>query len=181
MAGGEESRNRWFVAEVLPHRAAAYNLARWMTRNEADAGDVIQEAFARVLQYFDSYHGGDVRSWLLSIVRNTAYTWLNSNPPPRHTDSPDSLTTHSPEDFGNSSDGDPSSEVISQDEAKRLRRAVARLPLEYREILVLREFEDLSYRQIATVVGCPIGTVMSRLSRARDELGERLRLEAQPS
>lgn len=182
MAGREEPRNRWFVAEVLPHGAAAYNLARWMTGNEADAGDVTQEAFARVLQYFDSYHGGDVRSWLLSIVRNTAYTWLKSNPRPRQTDSSGaSLTTDAPGDFGNSSAGDPSSEVISQDEAKRLRQGIARLPLEYREVLVLREFEDLSYRQIATIVGCPIGTVMSRLSRARDELGARVRREAQPS
>lgn len=181
MARSEDPRNRWFVEEVLPHGAAAYNLARWMTRNEADAGDVIQEAFARALQYFDSFRGGDVRAWLLSIVRNTAYTWLKSNPPPRQADSPDpSSATDAPGDLGHARDGDPISELIDQEEAKRLRQAMARLPLEYREVLVLREFEELSYRQIAMVVGCPVGTVMSRLSRARDELGARLRREVQP-
>jgi RNA polymerase sigma-70 factor, ECF subfamily len=182
MARSEEPRNRWFVEEVLPHGAAAYNLARWMTRNDSDARDVTQEAFARVLQYFDSFRGGDVRSWLLSIVRNTAYTWLKSNPPPRQTDSPDaSSATDTPGEFGNPGGADPIGEVISQDEVQRLRQAIARLSLEYREVLVLREFEELSYRQIATIVGCPVGTVMSRLSRARDELGARLRRQVQPS
>ena len=179
MSGSEGSRNRRFVELVLPHAAAAYNLARWISRSETDARDIVQEAFVRALRYFGSYRGGAARSWLLSIVRNTAYTWLNSNPPSAPLDlSSVSTTTAVPGDSDHVTHADPVDEISRQEEADRLRQAIAQLPVEYREVLILRELEDLSYRQIATIVGCPIGTVMSRLSRARNELGGRLRREA---
>ncbi len=173
------SRNNRFVEEVLPHGTAAYNLARWLSRNEADARDIVQESFARALQYFEGYRGGDARSWLLRIVRNTASTWLSARPPVAHADLDGETALLEPAPgSGTRRDVDPLRAVISQDEARALRQAIAQLPAEYREVLVLREFEDLSYRQIATIVGCPIGTVMSRLARARDELGAVMRAEA---
>lgn len=179
MSSSEGSRNRRFVEEVLPHAGAAYNLARWMSRTEADARDIVQEAFVRALRYFGSYHGGAARAWLLSIVRNTAYTWLNSNPPVAQQDVAEvPSTTAAAEDSFSIGDGDPLAEVTRQEESNHLRQAIAQLPVEFREVLILRELEDMSYRQIATIVGCPIGTVMSRLSRARDQLGDRLRGKA---
>jgi RNA polymerase sigma-70 factor, ECF subfamily len=176
------SRNSRFIAEVLPHGAAAYNLARWLSRNEADARDIAQESFARALQYFEGFRGGDARSWLLRIVRNTASTWLSSKPLAARAGPDDEAELLEPAPgSGGMRDADPLRAVISQDEARLLRQGIARLPTEYREVLVLREFEDLSYRQIAAIVGCPIGTVMSRLARARDELGVTMRAEAQSS
>ena len=172
-------RNSRFVAEMLPHGAAAYNLARWLCRNETDARDIVQESFTRALHYFGGYRGGDARSWLLRIVRNTASTWLGSRPPAAHADAgDDSELLESAPGSGATHDADPLRVLISQDEARALRAAIAQLPVEYREVLVLREFEDLAYRQIAAIVGCPIGTVMSRLARARDELGAMMRAEA---
>lgn len=178
MSSSEGSRNRRFVEEVLPHAGAAYNLARWMSRSEADARDIVQEAFVRALRYFGSYHGGAARAWLLSIVRNTACTWLSSNPSVAQQDGAAPSTTAASEDSAHFDDGDPLAEVTRQEESNHLRQAIAQLPVEFREVLILRELEDLSYRQIATIVGCPIGTVMSRLSRARDQLGDRLRGKA---
>ncbi|MDE2219319.1 MAG: sigma-70 family RNA polymerase sigma factor [Gammaproteobacteria bacterium] len=176
------SRNSRFSAEVLPHGGAAYNLARWLSRNETDARDIVQESLARALQYFEGFRGGDARSWLLRIVRNTASTWLVSRPPAAHPDQSEADEPLEPAPgSGAMRDADPLGALISQDQARVLRQAIAQLPLEYREVLVLREFEDLAYRQIAAIVGCPIGTVMSRLARARDELGARMRAEAQSS
>jgi RNA polymerase sigma-70 factor, ECF subfamily len=174
--------NSRFVAEVLPHAGAAYNLARWLCRNEADARDVVQESFARALQYFGGFRGGDARAWLLRIVRNTASTWLGGKPltaQPEPEDEREALEP--PPGSGEAPAGDPLAMAIGDEEARTLRRAIAGLPVEYREVLVLREFEDLAYREIAAIVGCPIGTVMSRLARARDELGARMRMEARPS
>jgi RNA polymerase sigma-70 factor (ECF subfamily) len=174
MPPGDVARTRRFEAVALPHLPAAYNLARWICRNEADAADVVQEAVMRALQYFDSYHGGDARAWLLQIVRNSAHTWIGKNRPtgqvaldPLETDGATGLA--GPED--------PLAAVVAQAEGARVRLAIGRLPLEQREVLVLREFEALSYRQIDDITGCPIGTVMSRLSRARDQLGEIVRGE----
>jgi RNA polymerase sigma-70 factor (ECF subfamily) len=166
---GDGARTRRFEAVALPHLSAAYNLARWICRNEADAADVVQEAVMRALQYFDSYRGGDARAWLLQIVRNSAHTWIARNrfagqvPLEEHElDGTETEATRVSED--------PVRAVAAQIEAEGLRLAIARLPLEQREVLILREFEDLSYRQIADIIGSPIGTVMSRLSRARDQL-----------
>ena len=164
MPADDGTRTRRFEAVALPHLPSAYNLARWICRNEADAADVVQEAVMRALQYFDRYHGGDARAWLLQIVRNSAYTWIERNRPASHV----SLVETELDTAGDSED--PLSAVTAQAEAAALRRAIARLPLEQREVLALRELEELSYRQIADIIDAPIGTVMSRLSRARDQL-----------
>jgi RNA polymerase sigma-70 factor (ECF subfamily) len=172
MPAGNAGRTGRFEAVALPHLSAAYNLARWLCRNEADAADVVQEALMRALQYFDSYHGGDARAWLLQIVRNSAYTWIESNRPagrvPLDGDELDAAMLAAqpmnPFTVQASAGGEAASDAVA------LRRAIAQLPPEQREVLILREFEDLSYRQIAEVTGSPIGTVMSRLSRARDQL-----------
>jgi RNA polymerase sigma-70 factor, ECF subfamily len=178
MSSSVGSRNSRFVGEVWPHAAAAYNLARWLSRSDADARDIVQEAFVRALRYFEGFRGDSARAWLLSIVRNTAYTWRRSNPPPAAPETADaSLPAVGPDDVEQDTDTDPLNAIMSQERADGLRKAIAQLPVEYREVLILRELEDLSYRQIATIVGCPIGTVMSRLSRARDELSSRLRPE----
>jgi RNA polymerase sigma-70 factor (ECF subfamily) len=173
-----DPRNRRFTEEVLPHAAAAYNLARWLSRSDTDARDIVQEAFERALRYFDSYRGEAARTWLLSIVRNTANTWLSAKPKVAHLELVASRSgVEESADWERDAEADPVIEVSRQQDAEQLRRAIAHLPIDYREVLVLRELEDLSYRQIATIVGCPIGTVMSRLARARDQLGARLRPE----
>jgi RNA polymerase sigma-70 factor (ECF subfamily) len=164
MPVGDAARTRRFEAAALPHLSAAYNLARWICRNEADAADVVQEAVIRALQYFDSYHGGDARAWLLQIVRNSAYTWIGRNRPAGRVP-----LVESELDAAESSE-DPMAAVAAQAEGAGVRRAIAQLPLEQREVLILREFEQLTYRQIADIIDSPIGTVMSRLSRARDQL-----------
>jgi len=175
MPVGDGARTRRFEAVALPHLSAAYNLARWICRNEADAADVVQEAVMRALQYFDSYHGGDPRAWLLQIVRNSAHTWIGKNRLAGRVplDELEADTTAAAEgrwSVANPGPEDPMTTIVAEDESARLRLAIGRLPVDQREILVLREFEDMSYRQIASITGCPIGTVMSRLSRARDQL-----------
>jgi RNA polymerase sigma factor (sigma-70 family) len=173
-------RNSRFSTEVLPHGDAAYNLARWLSGNEADARDIVQESFARALQYFGGFRGGDARAWLLQIVRNTAYTWLKSRPIAARVEQDEAgEPMDTPPGSGELKDVDPLGAAIGDEEARTLRRSIAELPAEFREVLVLREFEELAYREIAAIVGCPIGTVMSRLARARNELGERMRREAQ--
>jgi len=163
------ARTRRFEAVALPHLSAAYNLALWICHNDADAADVVQEAVMRALQYFDSYRGGDARAWLLQIVRNSAHSWLAKNRIAGQLPLDDCDMERHDSDATTSND-DPMRAAAAQIEGEGLRRAIARLPLEQREVLILREFDDLSYRQIADVTGTPIGTVMSRLSRARDQL-----------
>jgi RNA polymerase sigma-70 factor (ECF subfamily) len=160
----DAARTQRFETVALPHLPAAYNLARWICRNEADAADVVQEAVMRALQYFDSYHGGDARAWLLQIVRNCAHTWIARNRPAGRVPFDETELGATPDP------SDPLSAIAAQAEVEGLRRAIAQLPLEQREVLILREFEELSYRQIADIIDSPIGTVMSRLSRARDQL-----------
>ena len=172
MAVRDHGRNQHFEAVVWPHATAAYNLARWICRNEADAADIVQESFMRAIQYLQTYRGGDSRSWLLAIVRNTAHTWLKTNRRGGSDSGDESGVTASPAEL--QSPDNPMTDVAQQQESDRLRRFIAQLPIEQREVLVLREFEDLSYRQIATVVEVPIGTVMSRLARARDGLAASL-------
>ena len=175
MPRSEDPRNRRFSEEVLPHAAAAYNLARWLSRSEADARDIVQEAFERALRYFASYRGEAARTWLLTIVRNTATTWLSAK---AQTTPLEWAAANDSGDWERDTEADPQLEVARQQESEQLRRAIAQLPVEHREVLILRDLEDLSYRQIATIVGCPIGTVMSRLSRARTQLAARMRQEA---
>jgi RNA polymerase sigma factor (sigma-70 family) len=154
-----------FEKAVLPHLDAAYNLARWLTRNDADAEDVVQEAYLRAFRFFGGFHGEDGRAWLLGIVRNTTYTWMQRN---RSTELNLPLDDEPLEVKSN--DLNPEELLLQKGDARMLRQAVEELPLEFREVLVLRELDEMSYKQIATVADLPIGTVMSRLARARKRL-----------
>jgi RNA polymerase sigma factor (sigma-70 family) len=158
-----------FEEAVLPHLRAAYNLARWLTRNETDAEDVVQEAYLRAFKHFGSFHGGDGRPWLLAIVRNTCYTWMQHNRSPQ-------LTIPLDDQVHDIESKDLNPEAILQQSAdtQMIRRALEELPVEFREVLVLRELEGLSYKQIADVAEIPPGTVMSRLARARKRLQQSL-------
>jgi len=161
-----------FEAMVLPHLDAAYTLARYLTRNDHDAQDVVQDAYLRALKYFRGFRGaegGDGRAWLLAIVRNTAYTWQR-----RHR--ADGLTTEFDEELHSDAVAeDHPAAALERDTAREsLHRALDRLPPEFREVIVLRELEGMSYKEIGDVTGVPIGTVMSRLSRARRRLQEAL-------
>ncbi len=158
-----------FQRDVLPHLDAAYNLARHLVRAPEQAEDAVQEACLRALDHFDGFRGGDGRAWLLAIVRNTCYSLLRARQrrEGRTDEFDDEL--HSPE-----TDAGPEADRARERAGESLREALARLSLEFREVLVLRELEGLSYREIAAVAGVPIGTVMSRLSRARRQLAAAL-------
>jgi RNA polymerase sigma-70 factor (ECF subfamily) len=161
-----------FAEVALPHLDAAYNLARWITRDSSDASDVVQEAMLRALRFFGSYRGGSSKSWLLTIVRNTAMDWMRAN---RRTDIVVSVRDGADESASEidnvaSENDDPETALIRAGDHARLDRLVTTLPTEFRECLVLREMEGLSYKEIAIVTSAPIGTVMSRLARARQLL-----------
>ena len=164
----DESRAR-FDAQVLPHLDAAYRFARWLSRSAADADDIVQDAVLRAFRGFDAMRGGDAKAWLLTIVKNCCYTRMTQQqrrsqvPLPEEHDLEDghAMISETP---------DPESESIRRDEQRVLERLLALLPDEHREVLVLRELEDMDYRQIAAVTRVPIGTVMSRLARARAAL-----------
>jgi RNA polymerase sigma-70 factor, ECF subfamily len=158
-----------FEQVVLPHLDAAYNLARWLVGNPADAEDIVQEASLRALRFFDGFRGGDSRAWLLKIVRNTSYSWVRKNRPARLADEFDE-TIHSGETMSETAE----SKLLSSAESERVRKALEELPLTFREVLVLREIEGLSYKEISEVTGVAMGTVMSSLSRARHRLREQL-------
>lgn len=166
-----EVRNKTarFEQVILPHLDAAYNLSRWLTRNDHDAEDVVQEAYMRAFRFFDGFRGGDSRSWLLTIVRNTCYTWLKQN-------RSHELTTPFDEDIhGVESDApNPEMALLESVDNQLLRQALEELPLEFREVVVLRDLEGLSYKEIASVADLPVGTVMSRLARARKRLEQGL-------
>jgi RNA polymerase sigma-70 factor, ECF subfamily len=162
-----------FEQVVLPHLDAAYNLARWLIRSPADAEDVVQEACLRALRFFDGFRGGDSRAWLLKIVRNTCYSWVKKNRPTELSDEFDE-TVHSAEVLGT----DAEAKLVSRANSEQVRKALETLPAGFREVLVLREIEELSYKEISDVTGVPMGTVMSSLSRARQRLREELRAAA---
>jgi RNA polymerase sigma factor (sigma-70 family) len=165
----KDSRDR-FEETVLPYLDAAYNLARWLTRNEQDAQDMVQESYLRALRSFHTFQAGrDGRAWLLTIVRNTCYTWMLQNRPremhmPLDENTQDALATSS----------NPETALIEKKSSQAVREALESIPFEYREVLILREWEELSYKEIAQIVNVPLGTVMSRLSRGRRELYNRL-------
>jgi RNA polymerase sigma-70 factor (ECF subfamily) len=154
-----------FEETVLPHLDAAFNLAHWLTRNDADAEDVVQEAYLRAFKFFDGFRGVDGRSWLLAIVRNTCYTWMQHNRSPE-------LTIPLDEDMHEieSKDLNPEALLLQSTDTQMVRQALEGLPVEFREVLVLREFEAMSYREIASITDLPLGTVMSRLARGRKRL-----------
>ncbi len=158
-----------FDEAVLPHMDAAYNLARWLTRNTQDAEDVVQEAYLRAFRFFDGFHGGNARAWLLKIVRNTCYTWLQKNRAQQTAASFDEKVHTDPTESQ-----DPETLLLRKADGQSLKRALEELPGTFREVLVLLELEGLSYKQISEVLGIPIGTVMSRLARARHRLRESL-------
>jgi len=162
-----EDRER-FERQILPHQDAAFNLARWLLRSRADAEDVTQEALVKAFRFFPGFHGGDARSWLLQIVRNTCYTWMEKY---RSVD----LTTEFDESVHMPGTATPETEAVASSERERLTKALERLPPRAREALVLRELEGCSYKAIATITSMPIGTVMSTLARARRKLQEFLR------
>jgi RNA polymerase sigma-70 factor (ECF subfamily) len=160
---------RRFERLVLPHFDAAYNLARWLTRNDHDAQDVVQEAVLRAYRYFDGLRG-EARPWLFSIVRNSFLTWLQINRPADTVGIDDGVIDLIPTD----EDG-PEVQAARNSGRKMLNEAIAVLLVQFREVLILRELEDLSYKDIARIADVPIGTVMSRLARARRLLAESLR------
>jgi RNA polymerase sigma-70 factor, ECF subfamily len=169
----DTKRRERFEQTVLPHLDAAYNLARWLTRNEPDAQDVTQEACLRAFRFFDGYQGGNMRAWLLTIVRHTCYTWLHQNRPPGSAVEFDE-EIHSDESTGGA---DPEFQVLASADKETLQLALDELPDLFREALVLRELEGMSYKEIADVTSVSLGTVMSRLARARTRLRQSLSVE----
>lgn len=170
-----EERIARFEQTVLPHLDAAYNLARWLTRRDQDAEDVVQEAFLRAFKFFDGFHGGDSRSWVLTVVRNTCYTWLKQN---RMVDQLTELDDEVGSLDSVCDDGNPEAWLERSADLQLLERALAALPIEFREVIALRELENMSYKEIAYVTSSPVGTVMSRLARARKHLQHYLSKQA---
>ena len=166
-----DTKVRTFELTIWPHMRAAYNLARWLVRNDQDAEDIVQESFLKAYKAQESFRGSEPKTWMLSIVRNTAMDFL------RRVKSSGAVTlddnAHEPEDHS----PDPERALLEQSRREQVRQAISHLEAEFREVIVLREMEGMSYKEIAFTLGIPMGTVMSRLSRARDlllaELGER--------
>jgi RNA polymerase sigma-70 factor, ECF subfamily len=160
-----ETESVRFEEAILQHLDAAYNLARWLVRGKGDAEDLVQESCLNAWKGFSSFRGGNIRSWLLAIVRNTCYSWLRSN---RRQDLAVEFDegSHTPENETPDAEG----LLIAEASREMLARALEELPAEFREALVLRELEGLSYKEIGDVAGVPVGTVMSRLARARARL-----------
>ena len=170
----EDDRAARFEALAMPHLDAAYNLARWLTRSDSDAEDLVQTAFLRAFKASDGFRGGDARAWLLTIVRNTFYTSLRE----RHRERGDLCFDEELHDDDASVNAgsayavgsDPARISAIRDAGDTVNRALRKMPPAFREVLVMKEMDDLSYKQIAQIVGIPIGTVMSRLARARKQL-----------
>jgi RNA polymerase sigma-70 factor (ECF subfamily) len=161
----DEQRRR-FELLALPHLDAAFNLARWLTRNDQDAQDVVQDAFMRAMRYIGGFRGDNARSWLLQIVRNTCFSWMKQNRPTEivaFDDSDDVI-----EDLPGPASDEPQAMAIRNADRVLINQAIAALPIAYREVLVLRELEDCSDGDIARIADIPLGTVMSRLARARN-------------
>jgi RNA polymerase sigma-70 factor, ECF subfamily len=174
----DDDDHKRFAQVALPHLDAAFNLARWLTRSDHDASDVVQEAYLRAMRHFAGFRGDQGRPWLLKIVRNTCFSWLRENRPAE-------LTAIDDEDHSRIEGAAPEADEppnVAQRHADReqINRAIAALPAAFREVLVLRELEDLSYREIARIADIPLGTVMSRLARARGLLQLALRPGARP-
>jgi RNA polymerase sigma-70 factor, ECF subfamily len=169
------SKKERFVQLIVPHLDAAHNLARWLTRNDEDAQEAVQEAMLRAYKFFDAFHGTNGKAWLLEIVRNTCYTLRGPNPAIAAEEFDEELHANEAADFGNGAPVDPEQLAILAAQRGLITRALADLPAEFREVLVLREIEGMSYKEIAEIVAIPIGTVMSRLARGRAMLDRLLR------
>lgn len=154
-----------FEAAMLPHLDAAYNLARWIARSEMDAQDIVQEAYLRAFRFFSGFNGGDGRGWLMAIVRNTSYTWMQRNRGAEPTVLFDE-NAHS----ADCACANPEAELLLHSKREAVQICIQELPVEFREMIVLRELEGMSYREIAEAAAVPVGTVVSRLARARKRL-----------
>lgn len=160
---GKENKATNFEEIFLPHLDAAYNLARWLTRDAADADDVVQETYMRAFRFYNGFHGGDGRAWILKIVRNTCFTWLKKNRPKE-------IVYELEEDRHEAVTGNPETKLLEDSDRKALHELLEELPAPFREIVILRDLEGLSYKEISSITGAPLGTVMSRLARARKQL-----------
>jgi RNA polymerase sigma-70 factor, ECF subfamily len=172
--GGEDPRSR-FDNVVVPHLADAFALARWLAGNRTDAEDIVQEACLRAFKSIDGYHGGNARAWLLTIVRRTAYSWLEKHRSLKIVATEDlkfreRAVAEQGADMNILGAATPEAQLIANADAALLELAITQLPIEFRETLVLRDIQGLGYREIAEVTATPIGTVMSRLARARRKL-----------
>ena len=166
----ERRRRSRFESVVLPHLDAAYALARWLTRNDADAADVVQEAMLRAFRYFDTYREGDAKSWILRIVRRTCYSWLERNRPTDIVPLDDEEVLDKGDVNGQVATGNTEALLQNRSDLRRLDVLIEKLPAPLREVIVLRELQELGYREIGEITGVPVGTVMSRLHRARSAL-----------
>jgi RNA polymerase sigma-70 factor (ECF subfamily) len=176
---GEDEERLRFERVVLPHLDAAYNLARWLTRNDHDASDVVQEAMVRALRYFHALRGEQARPWLLQIVRHACYSWLQQNRPSEVVPLDDAEEAW--QALPGPASEEPDAVAVRNAERAHLNWALNSIPLAYREVIVLRELEDLSYKEIARVADIPVGTVMSRLARGRELLRRILTGELRPA
>ena len=159
----EKNKIANFEETVLPHLNAAYNLARWLTHNEADADDVVQEAYLRAFRFFQGFQGGDSRAWVLKIVRNTCYSWLQKNRPPEK-------MGEFEEELHSNDSTNPETILLESIDRQFLKQLLEELPREFREVVILRDLEGLSYKEIANIADLPLGTVMSRLFYARRKM-----------
>jgi RNA polymerase sigma factor (sigma-70 family) len=177
-AVNEIEQRRLFNEVFMPHLAQAYRLARWLTGNAADAEDVVQEASLRAFRGVAGFGGINARAWALTVVRNTAYSWLTKNRSAATVFAEDldpaeqARLEQAPERDENAT---PEADLLARADAEAVRGAIAALPMPFREVIVLRELQELNYREIAEVANVPIGTVMSRLARARKMLSVALR------
>jgi RNA polymerase sigma-70 factor (ECF subfamily) len=166
----DETQSRRFQELALPHLDAAYNLARWLTRDEHDAQDIVQEAYLRAFTSFADLRGTSARPWLLAIVRNTCYTWLRQRRDAQ-LDVPYDDEAHGdgsgPSTFADRPDSNPEAILALADDRRIFDAALDALPIPFREAVILRDVEDLTYKEIAAIASVPIGTVMSRLARGR--------------
>lgn len=175
---GDDENRRRFELLAMPHLDAAYNLARWLTRNDHDAQDVVQEAMVRALRYIGGFRGDNARPWLLQVVRHSCFTWLKANRPAERLFLDDAdAALH---DLAAPTGDEPPAVAARKADRQQINRAIAALPIAYREVLVLRELDDLSYGDIARIAEIPVGTVMSRLARARALMRQALMPSARP-
>jgi RNA polymerase sigma factor (sigma-70 family) len=177
---GDTSDQARFTEVFLPHFVDAFRLARWIAGSRADAEDIVQEASMRAFKNIRGFSGGDPRAWVLTIVRNTSYSWLAKNRPKALvlSEDLDQRARERIEQVATDEPQTPETALIAKLEAQQVRKAMASLPVPFREVLVLREIHDLDYRTIAEVAALPIGTVMSRLARARRLLAAAITADA---